>query len=172
MNALNRITNSDLPTLPYDLRTQMLAGTSSSNQSQLDSLVNNLLKQTFCELVMTLKSASVSDFIPLLEKHLKSGWTHALNEELKLQKGMNSSHSERRAFCFVRHGDADYLPVFLWLVTKEPHKLYVSTIFSNTKSQLSYAEYNQILEHFYVHVVQNAAAEVNSQIELKLGHVL
>jgi len=63
MNALNRITNSNLHTLPYNLRTQMLAGTLSSNQSQLDSLVNNLLKQTFCELMMTLKSGSVSDFI-------------------------------------------------------------------------------------------------------------
>ncbi len=172
MNALNKIKKSDLPTLPYDLTTQMLAGTSSSNQSQLDSLVNKLLKQTFCELVITLKSGEISDFIPLLEKHIKSGWTHALDEELKLQRGMNPSHSERSAFCFVRHGDADYFPVFLWLVTKAPQKLYVSTIFSDTQSQLSYVEYNQILEHFYVHVVQEAAAEVNSQIEFKLGTVL
>jgi hypothetical protein len=123
---------------------------------------------TFRELIITLGSMPIPDFIACLEKHSAGGW----RRDHEAEKRLKPFHSDRRSqFCFTLEGNPEFSPASLWLVEKTADCLYAGNILSEPKRELSHEEYNGLLEGFYSQVARLAADECGIRIELTNDHV-
>lgn len=106
--------------------------------------------KSYGELTITLRDCSVQQFGDLAEKETAGGWTRDRSKDVE----MNRTSSDGAWFTFVLRGH-EILPSAYLFITQEKtaNVLYVPNVISPARDQLTYDEYNQVLQSFATHIL-------------------
>lgn len=130
-----------------------------------DSSIKEGKMEVYQELTIFNVEGTIAELIDRMEKKLSAGWVRSKSSEERLR--------EMQAFqyCFDLEEHPEYSPTHLWLYEEEGNSLRISNIVSDKKRQLSYAEYNQLVQHFNEHVIRPTVGEVSFEVEITKSDV-
>jgi hypothetical protein len=101
--------------------------------------------EVFREVYIGANSDRMPGFVEQIESSLPPGWARDRDAEDKFR---SSLFAARSTYCFTCANGGRPAGTLI-LTEKEPGTFYVSNIFPVSKDQLSYSEYNSVLEEFY-----------------------
>jgi len=102
--------------------------------------------EIFRELSVSTDADRMASAVPQMESSLPSGWAR----NLELERDIRSSpFGTKPAYCFTCAAHEGLPAATLVLAQKDPGTFFVSNIIPTSKHQLSYREYNSILEEFF-----------------------
>jgi hypothetical protein len=111
-----------------------------------------------------LTSEQEERFIAWIGEHLATGWSRDLPREDEL-----SRESRKKFYCFACEETADRAAARLFLTHPDRRAtswLYVSNIVPRDIGQLSFDQYNHILNEFDIRFAKPAAAAIGIRVEL------
>lgn len=103
--------------------------------------------KTFRELYVHLNGIDIDNFSNLLEKASKEPWVRREDKENTL------GDIDEKPICFEALRGSCVSPAALFIFPKEDGLLWVSNIVPTEESELTYDQYNFVLENFYEDVV-------------------
>lgn len=124
--------------------------------------------KTFRDLYLHLNGADINSLVKRFAKKCHPPWYRSTDKENDVEL------PEMKHFCFERKGETSLPSAVLFLFPKDDDSWYVSNIMPSGISELSYDQYNTILEDFLKAVVQPAikgtqiTAEITSN-EISIG---
>ena len=108
--------------------------------------------KTFCDLIISGESSRLNNFLVELNKKISGDWKRS---ELSEKLIINSTDDE--AYCYDVKKTKKYPAAKLWLFRVGSDKLSVTNIVPEEVGELTYDEYNSILNDFYTSFVVAAA---------------
>jgi len=102
--------------------------------------------EIFRDLYVSADADRMAAAVEHLERALPPGWARNSEVETNIR---SSPFGTRLAYCFTCAGHGHSPAATLVLTQKDPGTFFVSNIIPTSKHQLSYREYNSILEEFY-----------------------
>jgi hypothetical protein len=118
--------------------------------------------EVFRDLYLHGDREQVAAVIAEVERALTGGWTR----DSAAEEGMRSLTAGSVTYCFCCTREADRPAVRVFLAEKEPGLFYVSNVVPYQQPQLSYREYNAILEEFYERFLRPHAERAGLRVEL------
>ena len=106
---------------------------------------------------------ALEEFVVELEKRLKDGWSRQRTREAEVNRLASDS-----MYCFACTAKDARPASELWIATHSDGTLYVSNIWAQEFSSLSFDQYNAILSDFNATCVEPAARAIG--VEVKLGN--
>jgi hypothetical protein len=125
--------------------------------------------QVFRELLIRGEPEALTAMADAIRQSLAEGWTQDVSAERHLRS--YPVNGKGNAFCFACCRRGRRPAATLFLVNKDPGTLFVSNIVPNDQRELSYAEYNGILEEFANHFVEPNAAKTHVRFEMSEPNV-
>jgi hypothetical protein len=101
--------------------------------------------EIFRDFCISADADKMAAVVEQIERSLPPSW--ARNPEME-RMIRSSSFGTKPTYCFTRAGDGNLPTSTLVLAQKDPESFFVSNIIPTSKHQLSYGEYNSILEEF------------------------
>jgi hypothetical protein len=98
-----------------------------------------------------------------VERSLSDGWARDSDAEARMQ---SIDPNGRSIYCFSCTREAGRPPAMVFVAEKEPGLYHVSNVVPQQQHQLSYREYNAILEEFGERLVRPIAERSGLRIEL------
>jgi hypothetical protein len=99
-----------------------------------------------------------------IRRSLDDGWARDDDAEDHMRKG--AAGSPRKVFCFACPRRRGRPAATVFLLNQGPDTLYVANIVPHEKHELSYEEYNGILEDFFQRLAEPAAARNGVRAEM------
>ena len=122
----------------------------------------------FRDLYIKCDDSSFDALMKGVEKTLPGGWTRDFDAEAHMHSGGISS---RLIYCFSSPTDGSIPAATIFLFEKSPGTFYVSNIVPSIKTELSYREYNSVLETFTNAIVRPIADQLGINIELTKDNI-
>lgn len=130
-----------------------------------DGFIKEGKMEVYQELTIFNVEGTITELIDRMEKKLSGGWVRSKSSEERLRK------MQAFQYCFDLEKHPEYSPAHLWLYEKEGNSLRISNIVPEKKDRLSYAEYNELVQHFNEHVIQPTAGEISFEVEITKSDV-
>jgi len=102
--------------------------------------------EIFRDLYVSADADRMAAVVEQFEHSLPPGWARDSEAERNIRA---SPFGTRPTYCFICVGHGDLPAATLVLAQKDPGTFFVSNIIPTSKHQLSYREYNSILEEFH-----------------------
>lgn len=122
--------------------------------------------ETFRELAIAFRDLPASTIIVELTSAAVPPWSRDQGAEERMRSVTLPTKAIHCAF--ARAEGAGVEPGVLWLVLKGDHRLEVNNIVPTKKTELSYREYNAILQDFVERVVQPVKAKLAREVEIAI----
>jgi hypothetical protein len=110
--------------------------------------------EVFRDLYVSTDADRMAAVVEQIERSLPPGWARNPEVESNIR---SSPFGTRPTYCFTRAGHGDHPTATLVLTQKDPGTFFVSNIIPTSKHQLSYGEYNSILEEFYERTLRQSS---------------
>jgi hypothetical protein len=121
------------------------------------------MMEVFRDLYLHGDREQVAAAIAEVERSLPGGWTR----DSVAEAGMRSvARAGPITYCFSCTQEAGRPAATVFLAEKEPGLFYVSNVVPRQQHQLSYREYNAILEEFYEHLLRHHSERLGLRVEL------
>ncbi len=115
--------------------------------------------EVFRDLYVTANAETMSAAVAAMEKVLPAGWARDKSAETRNQAFPTSV--KRVTYCFTCQKGQSRPAAMLILAQKDSGSFYVSNIIPLERHQLEQAQYNRVLEDFYVRVFKPYAEKAN-----------
>src|SRR6186713_204811 len=124
-----------------------------------------MVLKEFKELELSGDERSLAVFVDKVTENCATGWRRARDLEERIDKSGTLS-------CFACEGSGARPAASLWLASHSPDRIYVSNIVPLNKNELSYDEYNAVLDDFRTRLAAPAAAALRIEITTTDGVLL
>ena len=119
--------------------------------------------EIFRDLLVSADADRMAAVVEQMERSLPSRWAR----NSKLETDIRSSpFGSKPAYCFTCAGHGGLPAATLVLAQKDAETFFVSNIIPTSKHQLSYSEYNSILEEFFERALRPSSERCGLTVEL------